>query len=467
MEEEKMAKTKEKKDYPQLAKDIVALVGGEENVESLAHCVTRLRFKLKDESIAKTDEIVALKGVLQVMKASGQYQVVIGTDVGQVYDEIGKQTNILSGAKGSEEKQEEKTEEKKTFLNIAIDTISGIFLPFIGAFMATGLLKGVLVICTTVGILSAESTTYALLFALADGMLNFLPIFLAHTAGKKFGANPYVSMAIAAGLVHPNIVALFGGGAPVSFVGIPVTLINYQSSVIPIVIAVYLQSKIEKAVQPRIHQAVRGIIAPVISLVIVGLLTFMVIGPVSNLLAVTLSNGISSLLAIAPPLAGAVLGTLYPIMLIFGFHWGIIPLAMNNFATMGGDPLFAITMGTNFAVAGCTLGVLLKTKDLEVRELSLSAFVSALLGGVTEPAIYGVLLKYKKPFAIVCIMSGIGGIFLAMSGALLTAMLTGSLMTLPALVAMMGAPVAIAAAIGLFGGAICTYLFGYSDEMNK
>ena len=123
-----MAKTKEKKDYPQLAKDIVALVGGEENVESLAHCVTRLRFKLKDESIAKTDEIVALKGVLQVMKASGQYQVVIGTDVGQVYDEIGKQTNILSGAKGSEEKQEEKTEEKKTFLNIAIDTISGIFL---------------------------------------------------------------------------------------------------------------------------------------------------------------------------------------------------------------------------------------------------------------------------------------------------------------------------------------------------
>ena len=274
-------------------------------------------------------------------------------------------------------------------------------------------------------------------------------------------------MAIAAGLVHPNIVALFGGGAPVSFVGIPVTLINYQSSVIPIVIAVYLQSKIEKAVQPRIHQAVRGIIAPVISLVIVGLLTFMVIGPVSNLLAVTLSNGISSLLAIAPPLAGAVLGTLYPIMLIFGFHWGIIPLAMNNFATMGGDPLFAITMGTNFAVAGCTLGVLLKTKDLEVRELSLSAFVSALLGGVTEPAIYGVLLKYKKPFAIVCIMSGIGGIFLAMSGALLTAMLTGSLMTLPALVAMMGAPVAIAAAIGLFGGAICTYLFGYSDEMNK
>lgn len=464
-----MAKTKAKKDYPQLAKDIITLVGGEENVESLTHCVTRLRFKLKDESIAQTEQIEALKGVLQVMKASGQYQVVIGTDVTQVYDEIGKQSGILSGAKTAKagENEETKTEEKKTVLNVAIDTISGIFLPFIGAFMATGLLKGILVICTTLGVLSAESTTYTLLFSMADGMLNFLPIFLAHTAGKKFGANPYVSMAIAAALVHPNITALFGAGEAVSFLGIPVTLINYQSSVIPIVVAVFLQSKIEKLVQPRIHQAVRGIIAPVISLVVVGLLTFMVIGPVSNLLAVNLSNAISNLLAIAPPVAGAVLGCLYPLMLIFGFHWGIIPLAMNNFATMGGDPLFAITMGTNFAVAGCTLGVLLKTKDADVRELSLSAFVSALLGGVTEPAIYGVLLKYKKPFAIVCIMSGIGGIILAMSGALLTAMLTGSLMTLPALVAMMGAPVAIAAAIGVVGGAVCTYLFGYSDEMNK
>ena len=233
-----------------------------------------------------------------------------------------------------------------------------------------------------------------------------------------------------------------------------------------VVVAVFLQAKLEKLVQPRIHQAVRGIIAPIISLVIIGMLTYMVIGPVSNFLAVTLSNGISALLGIAPPIAGAVLGALYPLMLIFGFHWGIIPLAMNNFATMGGDPLFAITMTTNFAVAGCTLGVLLKTRNQDVRELSLSAFVSALMGGVTEPAIYGVLLKYKKPFAIVCILSGIGGIILAMSGALLTAMLTGSLMTLPALVAMMGAPVAIAAAIGIIGGAVCTFLFGYNDNMN-
>ena len=458
------AKTKEKKDYQQLARDIVALVGGPDNVNSLTHCVTRLRFKLKDESIAKTAEIEALKGVIQVMKASGQYQVVIGTDVTQVYDAVLGQNLLASGK--SEEEQENGTEEKKTFLSVAIDTISGIFLPFIGAFMATGLLKGILVILTTVGALSAESTTYTLLFSLADGMLTFLPVFLAHTAGKKFGANPYVSMAIAAALVHPNITALFGGGAPVSFVGIPVTLINYQSSVIPIVVAVFLQAKLEKLVQPRIHQAVRGIIAPIISLVIIGMLTYMVIGPVSNFLAVTLSNGISALLGIAPPIAGAVLGALYPLMLIFGFHWGIIPLAMNNFATMGGDPLFAITMTTNFAVAGCTLGVLLKTRNQDVRELSLSAFVSALMGGVTEPAIYGVLLKYKKPFAIVCILSGIGGIILAMSGALLTAMLTGSLMTLPALVAMMGAPVAIAAAIGIIGGAVCTFLFGYNDNMN-
>lgn len=454
-----------KKDYSKLARDIVRLVGGEENVESLTHCVTRLRFKLKDEEKAAKDELIALNGVLQVVKASGQYQVVIGQDVTLVYEEIGKCSGILSGDSSKKEKEENK--EKKTILNVAIDTISGIFLPFISAFMATGLLKGILVIFTTLGILSDQSTTYALLFSMADGMLTFLPIFLAHTAGKKFGANPYVSMAIASALVYPNITALFSAGTAVSFLGIPVTLISYQSSVIPIVVAVFIQAKLEKLIEPRIHQAVRGVIAPIISLVVVGLFTFMVIEPVSNILAVGLSNGVSALLSICPPVGGALLGFLYPLMLIFGFHWGIIPLAMNNFATMGGDPLFAITMTANFAVAGCTLGVLLKTKKSDVRELSLTAFVSALLGGVTEPAIYGVLLKYKRPFAVVCIMSGIGGIILASSGAFLTAMLTGSLMTLPALIAMMGAPVAVAAAIGVIGGAAGTFLFGYHDGMEE
>ena len=191
-------------------------------------------------------------------------------------------------------------------------------------------------------------------------------------------------MAIASALVYPNITELFNAGTAVEFFGIPVTLISYQSSVIPIIIAVFVQAKLEKLIEPRIHQAVRGIIAPIISLVVVGLLTFMAIGPASNVLATGLSNGISALLAVCPPVAGALLGFLYPLMLIFGFHWGIIPLAMNNFSTMGGDPLFAITMTANFAIAGCTLGVLLKTKKSEVRELSLSAFIAALLGGVTE-----------------------------------------------------------------------------------
>lgn len=454
-----------KKDYSKLAKDIVKLVGGEENVESLTHCVTRLRFKLKDEGKAEKEKLEGLSGVLHVVITSGQYQVVIGQDVASVYEEIIKCSEILSG--NSPQKEKAETKEKKTILNMAIDTISGIFLPFIGAFMATGLLKGILVIFTTLGILSDQSTTYAVLFSMADGMLTFLPIFLAHTAGKKFGANPYVSMAIASALVYPNITALFNAGTAVSFLGIPVTLISYQSSVIPIIIAVFIQAQLEKMIEPRIHRAIRGIVAPIISLVVVGLLTFMVIGPISNVLASGLSNGISALLAICPPVGGALLGFLYPLMLIFGFHWGIIPLAMNNFATMGGDPLFAITMTANFAVAGCTLGVLLKTKKSDVRELSLTAFISALLGGVTEPAIYGVLLKYKRPFAVVCIMSGIGGIILASSGAFLTAMLTGNLMTLPALVAMMGAPMAVAAAIGVIGGAVCTFLFGYRDGMEE
>lgn len=457
-----------KKDYPKLAKDILALVGGEENVVSLTHCVTRLRFKLHDESKADKAQLEALDGVLQVVQASGQYQVVIGQDVTAVYEAMGDCSSLVSADKAAQTVSEAQTDapaEKKTPLSIAIDTISGIFLPFIGAFMATGFLKGILVILTTLGALSDQSSTYALLYAMADGMLVFLPLFLAHTAGQKFGANPYVSMAIAAALVYPNITALFNSGAAVDFLGVPVTLISYQSSVIPIILAVFVQAKLEKGITPRIPQAIRGIIAPILSLVVVGLFTFMVIGPVSDLLATGISTGISQLLALCPPVGGAVLGFLYPLMLIFGFHWGIIPLAMNNFATLGGDPLFAITMTANFAVAGCTLGVLLRTKKSEVRELSVSAFLSALLGGVTEPAIYGVLLKYKRPFGVVCLMGGIGGIVLACGNAFLTAMLTGNLLTLPALIAMMGAPVAIAAAIGVFGGAICTFLFGYNDNM--
>lgn len=450
------------KNYNKMAVDIIREIGGEGNVASLAHCMTRLRFVVKDESKVNVDALKKVEGVIQVMIAAGQYQVVIGTDVGDVYDEIGKTTKInLAG-----DVEEDGTPgQKKSALTVAIDVISGIFLPFMGAFMAAGLLKGFLVVFTTLGWLTTDGTTYQILYAIADGVFNFLPIFIAYTAGKKFKADPFVSMAIAAALVYPNISTLYSAGEAVHFLGIPVTLISYPCSVIPIVVAVFVQAKLEKVLKKIFPQVIRGIFVPLISLVVIALLTFLVIGPVTNIVAVGLADGISFLLDVCPPVAGFVFGAIYPIMLIFGLHWGLVPLVMNNFATMGADPIFAITLATNFALAGCAFGVFLKSKNQQMKQTAITTGISALVAGVTEPAIYGVVLKFKRPFVIVCILDAIGGMLIATVGATQTALISTCVLTIPALIAMMGIIAAIVAAIGFFGGLILTFLFGYNDKM--
>lgn len=449
------------KNYRKMAEEIIERVGGEENVASVTHCMTRLRFKLKDESKVNMEELKKASGVIQVMIAGGQHQVVIGTDVGDVYDEIGKITKIkLDG-----EVADDGGKAKKSPLNIAIDTISGIFLPFMGAFMAAGLLKGLLVLLTTVGVLSDASTTYTILYAAADSVFYFLPIFLGYTAAKKFGAEPFVAMAIAASLVYPNIVNLYNAGEAVAFVGIPVTLINYTSSVIPIVVAVFAQSKLEKLIKPRLPQVIRNILMPLISLVVIELATFLIVGPVTNLVATGLADGIVWLLELCPPVAGFVFGLFYPPMIIFGLHWGLLPISMNNFATLGYDMIMPITFATNFAIAGCVLGIFFKTKNKEMKELSGSTFISAFIGGVTEPAIYGAVLKFKRPYVIVCILDAVSGAIIATLGATQTAFLTTCVLTLPAMLAMMGVSAIIGCCIGLFGGAILTYIVGYNDKM--
>lgn len=449
------------KNYAKMAEEIIAQIGGEENVESLAHCMTRLRFIVRDKSKVNADALKKVEGVIQLVESSGQHQVVIGADVGDVYDEIAKITSINLG--GDVEQGEGGT--KKSVLTIAIDIISGIFLPFMSAFMAAGLLKGFLVVLTTFGWLSTDSTTYTLLYAMADGVFNFLPIFLAYTAAKKFKADPFVAMAVAAALVYPNISTLYSSGDTVTFIGIPVTLISYPCSVIPIIVAVFAQSKLEKVLKKIFPQVIRGIFVPLLSLISISLLTFLVVGPISNIAASGLANVISFLLTACPPLAGAVFGLVYPIMLIFGLHWGLVPLVINNFATIGVDNIFPITLATNFALAGCALGVFLKTKNKELKEVSGSTFISAFVAGVTEPAIYGVVLKYKRPFVIVCILDAIGGCIIAIAGCTQTALLSTSLLSSPAIIAMYGSVAIPVILLGVVGGVVLTYLFGFNDSM--
>ena len=459
------------KDYNVLAKSIVELVGGEENVVSLAHCVTRLRFKLKDVSLAKTEEIKKLNGVLKVMEAAGQYQVVIGTDVGDVYDIILKTTHIteagVAQASAAETAADTAPAEKQKLSAVLIDTISGIFTPFLGAFTGAGLLKGFMVLFVTLGVLDKSTTTYAILNAAGDGVFYFLPIFLAYCAGSKFGAKPFISMAIASALVYPNITALFSATDPIAvdFFGIPVHMISYTSSVLPIIAACFVQAKLEKLLNRVIPKMLRGIFIPVLDLLLLVPLTFIVVGPVTDILGNGLSTIIEAGMHLCPPLGGFLMAALWPVMIIFGIHWAFVPIALNNLAVLGYDYLLPLTVGCNFGIAAACLTVFFKTKNKELKEVAGPDTISALIGGVTEPAVYGILLKYKKPMIIVCLVNGIGGAICGIFNVTRNVQMSVNLLTIPAIWAVYGPWGVVAIVVSFVGSFVLTWLFGYSDKM--
>lgn len=455
------------KDYNQLAKEIVAKVGGEENVISLTHCVTRLRFKLKDESKADTEGLNKTKGVIKVLQAGGQYQVVIGNDVADAYNAILRTTKIkAAGEEGASAAKSAATPGKRksvlgdTFVGI----VSGIFMPFMGAFTAAGLIKGFLVLFTTLGVLDKEATTYTILYAAGDGVFYFLPIFLAYTAGKTFGAKPFVSMAIACALVYPNIVAL-NGAEGVTFMGIPVQMISYTSSVLPIIAICFVQAQLEKVLYKYIPKIISGMLVPLIAVLVLVPVGFIVIGPITNFVGNTLASIITSLINLCPPIAGFLMAALWPVMIIFGVHWGFVPVALNNMMTLGYDNILPLTVGCNFGIAAATLAVFLKTHNNELKENAGPSVISALIGGVTEPAVYGILLRFKKPMVIVCLVNGIGGALCAAFHVVRDTQISVNLLTMPAIYAVYGPWGIVAIVISFVGSFILTWLFGFSDKM--
>lgn len=459
--------------YNQLAQDIVRLVGGESNVVSLAHCVTRLRFKLKSSSLAKTDEIKKLDGVIKVMEAGGQYQVVIGTDVGDVYDIIISNTHITAGGEqqvtDDEASQDAVPTEKQGIVSTLIDVVSSIFTPFLGAFTGAGLLKGFVVLFVTLGLLDKSSTTYTILNAAGDGVFYFLPMFLAYCAGNKFGAKPFISMSIAAALVYPNITALFNATdpIPVDFFGIPVKMVSYTSSVLPIIVVCFVQAKLEKVLNRIIPKMVRNIFLPVLDLAILVPLTFIVIGPITTALSNGMSNAIQTLLQLCPPLGGALMAGLWPIMILFGIHWAIMAIGFNNLSVLGYDYLLPLTVSCNFSIAIATLAIFLKTKKKDVKQVTGPAFITALVGGVTEPAIYGALLKYKKPMVMVCIANAVGGAICGAFNVTRNVQMSVNLLTLPAIWAVYGPWAIVAVVVVCVLVFVLTWLFGYNDHMQE
>ena len=412
--------------YNELAKKIIKLVGGEGNVRSLVHCATRLRFVLKDESKADTTKLENTDGIITVKRSGGQYQVVIGNDVSQVYQAIGTFTNLTSDSKKADKDQQK----SGNMLSRAIDVISSIFAPLLGVMAGAGILKGLLLISDNLGWLDSAGTTYTILYAAADSFFYFLPLLLAVTTARKFNGNIFVALTIAGALLYPTIVTLFEEGTDTSFFGIPVVLMKYASTVLPIIFSIILMSKLEDICNRFIHQSVRNFVTPLILLTIMVPVTLIVFGP----LGVNIGNGIASgLLAVfnfSPLLFGALLGGGWQLLVIFGVHWGLAPVFINNIAVNGSDPLKPAAAASIFAQTGAALAVMIKTRNKKMKALSGSATITALFG-ITEPAIYGVTLPLKKPFIAGIIGGAVGGAIIAQAGTKAFASGAPGLLTLP------------------------------------
>lgn len=332
-------------EYKALAQDILNRVGGKENIVSLVHCATRLRFKLKDNGKADAEGLKANPGVIMVVESGGQFQVVIGNHVHDVWLAVRQEAGLSDD---SEPVAEEKAA-KGSVLSQLIDIISGIFTPFIGVMAATGLLKGLLALAVTCGWLTPEQGTYKIWFAASDALFFFFPLFLGYTAGKKFGGNPFISMVIGGALTHPLMIQAFEasqapGAAVEHFLGIPVTFINYSSSVIPIILASWVSCWLERKSNALLPSSMKNFFSPAICLAVVVPLTFLVIGPVATWLSHLLANGYQFIYAFAPWLAGAVLGAMWQVCVIFGLHWGLVPLMINNMTVLGHDSMLPIIL---------------------------------------------------------------------------------------------------------------------------
>ena len=400
--------------YHELAQDILRHVGGKENMVSLVHCATRLRFKLKDSSKADAEALKANPGVIMVVESGGQFQVVIGNHVHDVWLAVREAAGITDDSEPVAVKGE-----KTSVLGQIIDVVSGIFAPFIGVMAATGLLKGLLALAVVCGWLNTEQATYKIWFAASDALFFFFPLFLGYTAGKKFGGNPFITMVIGGALTHPLMIQAFEAGqlpgaTAEYFLGIPVTFINYSSSVIPIILASWLCCWIERRSNALLPSAMKNFFTPAICLAIVVPLTFLVIGPIATWLSVMLANGYQAVYVVAPWLAGAALGGLWQVCVIFGLHWGLVPLMINNLNVLGHDSMLPIILPAVLAQVGAVLGIFLATRDARQKVLAGSAF-SAGLFGITEPAIYGLTLPLRRPFIFGCVSGALGGAITAFS----------------------------------------------------
>lgn len=417
--------------YQELGTKILELVGGKENVTGLTHCATRLRFILKDDSKAQTEVLKSTAGVLGVVKNGGQYQIIIGNDVNHVYKPIAEVCDLTkaSSGKGSE------PEEKKSIGERFIATITGIFTPILPAITAAGMLKAVLAVLTAFKLVSTSNDTYQVINFMADAAFYFLPILLASSAAKKFNCNQYLAMMLGGILLHPNFVNMVAAskesGEAIRLFFIPIYNASYSSSVIPIILSVWFMSIVEPIADRVSPKAIKFFIKPLLTILVSGAVTLWVLGPIGYIVASWIANGVNLLNTYVSWLVPLVLGGTFPLLVMTGTHYGIIPIGINNRMTTGYDTIvYPANLSSNIAQGAATFAVAVKTKSQEIKQLATSAGITAVCG-ITEPALYGVNMRFKTPLISACIGGAVGGLYMGLFKVKNYAGGSPGLMTLP------------------------------------
>lgn len=454
-------------DYKKVGLQVLELVGGTKNVNKLTHCATRLRFELNDKSKVEMKKLENLPGVISVVDKGGQFQVIIGNDVQTSYRAI---INETSGLINSPNKQHNKNVEKENIVSRFISIISTTFTPMIPAITGAGMIKAVLSILSLTGLLSADSQTYYLLDTIADAAFFFMPILLAYGAAIKFECNPILAITIAGALLHPNLASLMTSGKAVYFIGIPVRLTNYAGSVLPIIITVWAMSYIEKFAEKISPSIIKFFTKPLIILLLTAPLALIVIGPFGTYLNDLVAAGAEFINGKASWLIPLLMGAFQPFLVVTGTAWAMTPIATMQLTNNGSEMINGPGMlASNIAQGAATLCVAVKSKNKNLKQLAASAGTTALLG-ITEPSLYGVTLKLKKPLIAAMIGGGCAGIYAGLSGLVRYAFVSPGLAALPAFIGknpMNIIHALITCLIAFVVTFILTWILGFEDPIDE
>lgn len=419
-------------DYKRMAREVLNEVGGPENVSNMTHCATRLRLNLKNTEIVNDKAVKSIDGVVDVVNKAGQYQILIGTEVPKLYDEF---ENLVKGS--DNHTTEISNSGSGSVISNIFSAISAIFAPLLPALAGSGILRGLLILGVQLGLISENSGTYSIIFVASMSIFYFLPVLLAFTSARRFGASPYLSALIGSALIHPEFIGLMGdagNGAVTEFFGVPVVLMNYNSTVVPIILSIWAFSYLYKFLDKHIPETLKLVIIPLISLGIMVPLTVMVIGPLGVYSGEAIASIVNWLIERSSILTGIVIGGGWSVLVSLGIHWAVNPIMINNVSTYGFDYIVPFTFACNFAVIGTTIGIYFKARDKKLKGFALTGLITIVLSAIIEATLFGLLVKNKKLFLAQIIGGAVGGAYLGLTKVVTNAFVFGSVTTFPAFV---------------------------------